>query len=217
VVMAVAAMRVRPPKVLQLFHRTLHMSNQLPVRICMLILTSLIVLAGAFGIDAILGAFAAGMVVGLSTRGKDGALVREKVDAIAFGYFVPFFFVTSGMRLDLTALHRNSITILLTPMFLLLFLVVRGIPAIFLYRNDLPLEERRPFALYLASALPLVVAITDIGVQTRDMRSSVAAALVAAAILSSLVYPTLADFLLSRRTTDDHPIAAPQKTEQAHQ
>ena len=107
VVMAVAAMRVRPLGVVRLFHRTLHMSNQLPVRICMLLLTFLIVLAGAFGIDAILGAFAAGMVVGLAARGKDGELLREKIDAIAFGYFVPFFFITSGMRIDLDALRTQ--------------------------------------------------------------------------------------------------------------
>ena len=219
VVMAITAMRVRPPKILQLFHRTLHMSNQLPIRISMLLLSFLIVVAGAFGFDAILGAFTAGMVVGLATRGKDGLLVREKIDAIAFGYFVPFFFVTSGMRLDLSAFQRHSVAFILTPMFLLLFLIVRGVPVLLLYRKDLTREERVPFALYLATALPLVVAITDIGVQTRDMRGSVAAALVAAAILSSLIFPTLANVLLSRRkvlAAADGPIAAPQRTEPAH-
>lgn len=200
VVMAVAAMRVRPLGVVRPFHRTLHMSNQLPVRICMLLLTFLIVLAGAFGIDAILGAFAAGMVVGLAARGKDGELLREKIDAIAFGYFVPFFFITSGMRIDLDALRTSYIGMALTPLFLLLFLVVRGVPVFLLYRNELAREEKWPFALYLATALPLVVAITDIGVQTRNMRTEVAAALVTAAILSSLIYPTIADLLFARRT-----------------
>jgi len=218
--MAIAAMRVHPLKVLRLFHRTLHMSSQLPIRICMLVLSFLIVLAGAFGIDTILGAFAAGMVVGLTTRGKDGALVREKIDAIAFGYFVPFFFVISGMRLDLTAMHRNRITFLLTPMFLLLMLVVRGVPAWLLYRDEVSAEERLPFALYLSTALPLVVAITDIGVQTRNMRSSVAAAMVAAAILSSLIFPPMADFLLFRRVRQpagNKPAVAPPRTEPAPQ
>ena len=134
--MAVAALRVRPMRVLRLFHRTLHASSQLPVRICMLVLSFLMVLAGAFGLDAILGAFAAGMVIGLAARGKDGDLLREKLDAIAFGYFVPFFFVTSGMQFDLGALYRSTESMLLTPLFLLLFLVVRGVP-VFLYRKEL--------------------------------------------------------------------------------
>ena len=196
-VMAFAAMRVHPLPLLRLFHRTLHMSNQLPVRICMLVLTFLMVLAGAFGIDAILGAFAAGMVVGLAIRGKDGALLHEKLDAIAFGYFVPFFFVTSGMELDVSALFQSYAAMLLAPFFMLLFLVVRGLP-VFLYRGDLSREERIPFALYLATALPLVVAITNLGTQTGNMRDETAAALVTAGILSSLIFPTVAGFLMRR-------------------
>ena len=86
---------------------------------------------------------------------------------------------------------------LLAPMFLLLFLVVRGVPVL-LYRKDLKPEERLPFALYLATALPLVVAITDIGTQTGNMRDETAAALVAAGILSSLTFPAFADLLLRR-------------------
>lgn len=197
IVMAFAAMRVHPLRMLRLFHRTLHMTSQLPVRICMLVLTFLMVLAGKFGIDAILGAFAAGMVVGLGIRGKDGHLLHEKIDAIGFGYFVPFFFVTSGMKLDVGALFHSYWAMMLAPFFLLLFLVVRGLP-VFLYRNELRREERLPFALYLATALPLVVAITDIGTQTGNMRDETAAALVAAGILSSLIFPTAADLLMRR-------------------
>jgi len=197
ITIAIAALRIRPPRLLTLFHRTLHASNQLPVRICMLLLSFLIVLAGAFGIDAILGAFAAGMVIGLSARGKDGGLLREKLDAIAFGYFVPFFFVTSGMKFDVGSLFGSTESLLLMPFFLLLFFIVRGVP-VFLYRRDLKAAEKLPFALYMATALPLVVAITDIGVETGRMRNDVSAALVGAALLSTLLFPTLADFLISR-------------------
>jgi Kef-type K+ transport system membrane component KefB len=195
--MAVAALRVRPLRVLRLFHRTLHASSQLPVRICMLVLSFLMVLAGAFGLDAILGAFAAGMVVGLAARGKDGDLLHEKLDAIAFGYFVPFFFVTSGMQFDLGALYRSKESMLLTPLFLLLFIVVRGAP-VFLYRRELAPAERVPFVLYLATALPLVVAIVSIGQRTGLMRNQVAAALTGAAMLSALLFPMAADALLVR-------------------
>jgi len=197
--MAIAAMRVRPLRILRLFHRTLHASSQLPVRICMLILSFLIVLAGVFGLDAILGAFAAGMVIGLAARGKDGGLLREKLDAIAFGYFVPFFYVTSGMQFDLGSLYRSTESILMTPLFLVLFLVVRGLP-VFLYRNELAADERIPFALYLATELPLVVAIVSIGLRTGLMRNEVAAALTGAAMLSALLYPMAADAMLERRS-----------------
>lgn len=86
---------------------------------------------------------------------------------------------------------------LLVPMFLILFLLVRGVP-VFLYRKDLSKNERWPFALYSATALPMVVAISAIGVHTGRMRSDVAAALVGAGLLSVLLFPTIAGALLSR-------------------
>jgi hypothetical protein len=87
---------------------------------------------------------------------------------------------------------------LLAPMFLILFLVVRGAPVI-LYRNDLPGYEQLPFALYSATALPMVVAITDIGVRSGIMPAHMAAAVVGAGLLSVLLFPTIAGVLLERQ------------------
>jgi len=86
---------------------------------------------------------------------------------------------------------------LLIPMFMALFLLVRGAPVI-LYRNDLAKDERLPFALYCGTALPLVVAITNIGVATAGMSVEIATAMVGAAVLSVLFFPAAAQALLSR-------------------
>jgi Kef-type K+ transport system membrane component KefB len=192
-----AAMRVHPPRLIQLLRRTLHNSSQLPVRICMFALSFFVVLAGGFGFDATLGAFAAGMVVGLAARGVEGHALREKLDAIGYGYFVPFFFVASGMKLDLGALENSHETLFLVPLFLVLFLVARGLP-VFLYRQILPKELLLPMAFYSATALPMIVAITDFGIQTHTMLPDVAAALVGAGMLSTLIYPAVAEALISR-------------------
>jgi Kef-type K+ transport system membrane component KefB len=159
------ALGLRPPKILDLFERGMHSSTQLPVCISLLLLASFDVLSRKIGFEAVLGAFAAGMVVGLASRGEANKLFREKMEAICFGFFVPFFFVVSGINLDLGALLKSTKTMLLVPIFLVLFLVVRGAP-VFLYRKDLAKEQRWPFALYSATALPMVVAITDIGIRT---------------------------------------------------
>jgi Kef-type K+ transport system membrane component KefB len=194
---APAALRVRPPKVLELLGRTMHSSTQLPVRVSILLIAFLLVLSETFGLDAVLGCFAAGMVVGLATRGEDGKPMREKLDAVCFGFLVPFFFVTSGMKFDLGGLLQSAKTILHVPMLLTLFLVVRGAP-VFLYRKDIAKGERLPFALYSATALPMLVAITDIGVRTGRMRTDIAAALVGAGLLYVLLFPTIAGFLSSK-------------------
>jgi hypothetical protein len=65
------------------------------------------------------------------------------------------------------------------------------------YRQDLAKEERLPFALYSATALPLVVAITNIGVTSAGMSIQIATAMVGAAVLSVLLFPAAAQALLS--------------------
>lgn len=191
------ALKVRSPRIVELLARTMHASTQLPVRISMLILALLFVLSEAFGLEAVLGAFAAGMIFGMTTKGENGKTMRHKIDAVSFGFFVPFFFVTSGINFDLPMLLRSTKTMLLIPLFLVLFLVVRGTP-VFFYGNHLARGERFSFALYVSTALPMVVAITHIGVQTGRMHADIAAALVGAAILSVLLFPAIAGELRAR-------------------
>jgi Kef-type K+ transport system membrane component KefB len=176
----------------------MHSSAQLPVLLSVLLLTAFLVLSERFGFEGILGAFAGGMVVGLATRGKQGEPLREKIDAIGFGFFMPFFFVVSGIKFDVAALVKNLKTMLLLPIFLVLIFVIRGAPVI-LYRNDLARKERLPFALYSASTLPLILALTEIGIRTGRMDPDIAAAMVGAGMVSVLLFPTLAGILLSRR------------------
>ena len=193
---AVIALRYRPPKILALFSRTLHSSTQLPICFSVLLLSVFVVLSETIGLEAVLGAFSAGMIVGLGSRGESGKLFREKMDAIGFGVFVPFFFVVSGMNLDVGALAHSPEVMALVPVFLGCFLVVRGTPVL-LYRRDLARNERWPFVLYSATALPMVVAISEIGVRTGSMNASTAAALVGAGMISILLFPAIAEALLS--------------------
>jgi Kef-type K+ transport system membrane component KefB len=191
VLTAAIALKVRPPKFLALLSRTMHASSQLPVRICILVWAFLTVLAQRLGLDMVLGAFASGMVVGLATRGEKGEPLRRKLDAIGFGFLIPMFFVTSGIRFDLGALLESARTLARLPVFLLSFLIVRGFPVL-LYRRDLAKAEFLPLVLCSATALPLVVAITEIGVETGRMSTDNAAALVGAGMLSVLVFPLIA-------------------------
>jgi Kef-type K+ transport system membrane component KefB len=202
VVVAVAATlfaaRPRPPKVVRLLHRHLQSSAQLPVRIAVLFIFSLVYLAFRLGLDVLLGAFAAGIVIRLFVRGEDSGIVKDKLEAIGFGFLVPIFFIVSGMNFHLTALMSSPGALLRVPLFLVLFLVVRGTPALLLYRRDLPPQQRVPLALFSGTALPLVVVITTIGVAEGRMRPVNAAALVGAGMLSVLLYPMTARVLLGR-------------------
>ena len=203
---AAVGVGARPPKVIALLSRTMHASTQLPVRLSLMILGGLVLIANEFGFEAVFGAFAAGMIVGLATRGPDGEAFRLKIDAVCFGWFAPFFYVGTGIAFDIGALTRDLPTMLLLPTFLVLFLLVRGLPVL-LYRRELAKPELLPFALSMSvTSLGLVVVITHVGLQTNHMSPDIARALVGAALLSLLVYPTLSRILLSRVQAVDSPI-----------
>ena len=114
------------------------------------------------------------------------------------------------MKLDLAALVSSARALLELPIFLGLFLLVRGLPALLLYRDVLPRPSARRSRSCPATQLPLVVAITTIGVETGNMRTSTAAALVGAGVLSVLIYPALAlNVVRDRGPSDPAPVPAP--------
>jgi Kef-type K+ transport system membrane component KefB len=197
---------LRPPKLLALLARTMHSSTQLPVRLALLLLATLIFLSQRFGFEAAIGAFAGGLIVGVAARGPDGEDFRKKIDAVCFGWFAPFFFVGTGVGFDVAALGRDAQTMLLVPTFLLLFLLARGLPA-WLYRRDLPRRDLGPLALSSSVAsLGIVVVVTSVGLKSGHLDADIAQALIGAALLSLLVYPTAARALLARAHADS-PVA----------
>ena len=200
-VAAAVSAGARPPRVLAFLNRQMHASSQLPVRIALLMLAGLFVLAETFGFESIFGAFAAGMIVGLATRGEDGKPMREKIDAVSFGWFYPFFFVGTGVNFDITALGKDLTTMLLIPTFVILLLVIRGASAL-LYRKEINRIERFSFALCSAvPSLSIIIVITEIGLKSKSMSPDIAAALVAAGLLCILLFPTIAGGLLARSTS----------------
>ncbi len=168
--------------------RTFESSGQLAVRVTVVLVFGLVLLAGQLGLDILLGGFVAGMITRLALKGHELAVFESKLTAVGFGFFVPFFFVTSGIEFDLAALGSLGAIAKLV-LFFALFLVVRGVPALLLYRSVLSARDRLALGFYCATELPLVVAITTIAIETGHMRSSTAAGLVGAAMLSTLIYP----------------------------
>jgi Kef-type K+ transport system membrane component KefB len=191
VVAAFLATRARVPKVLALLRRHLNSSSQLPVRASVCLVLSLVYLAYELGLDVLLGAFTAGIVFRLFTVGGDSDVIKSKLEAIAFGFLVPIFFVVSGIRFDLHILITQTGAVLRLVLFLVLMLAVRGLPVLLLYKRDLTPAERVSMALFSATGLPLIVVITTIGVSAGRMRPENAAALVGAGMLSVLIFPAI--------------------------
>ena len=187
--------------------RTFEASSQLAVRVTVVLVFGLVLLAGKLGLDILLGGFVAGMITRLALKGHELQVFESKLTAVGFGFFVPFFFVTSGIEFDLAALGSTEAIAKLF-LFLGLFLVVRGVPAMLLYRRVLVTRDRMALAFYCATELPLVVAITTIAIDAGEMKSSTAAGLVGAAMLSTLIYPFVAMALRNEPAPDAAPAVA---------
>jgi len=210
------ALTYRPPRLIEVLEKKMDTSAQLPVRLAVLVLASLVVLARNLGLDAILGAMAAGVWVALATPGEHGKALSHTLDGIAFGFFVPIFFVTTGLRYDLHALVTSKLALLQLPMFLTLFLVIRGLPALLIRSQYLDIRSRVALAFLSATELPLVIAITDIGVKSGQLKPETAASLVGAGMVSVLLFPITALTLRRKaapRSDSQSAVPIPEKVD----
>jgi Kef-type K+ transport system membrane component KefB len=173
----------------EVLDRTLEGSGQLAVRLSVVMVFALVGLAAELGLDLLLGGFVAGIITRAALSGREVERLESKLVAVGYGFFIPFFFVVSGLKFDLDALLGSTRALLELPLFLALMLLVRGLPALLLYRDALSPRDRAALAFFSATELPLVVAITTLAVEGGHMRGSTAASLVGAAILSTLLFP----------------------------
>ncbi|MFW3172161.1 cation:proton antiporter [Geodermatophilus sp. CPCC 206100] len=172
-----------------------HETAQITLRATILLLITLIAVTDEFHLDAVLGAFLAGVVL-RRWVGEASPALESKLDAVGYGFFIPIFFVYSGMSLDLHSIAEAPLRVAL---FLVLLLAVRGAPALLVYRGVLSWRERGQTALVTATALPVLVALTEIGLRNGTMLPQNAAALVGAGVLTVLLFPALALALRERR------------------
>lgn len=180
-------------------------SAQIQVRIAMALLIGFATLAEALGLEVILGAFLAGIVLGQINRSTPREEdTRSKLEAMGYGFFVPVFFVSSGVAFDIEALLGQPDSATLVPLFLGAMLAVRGLPVL-LYRPSVAGSSAIAAALLQATSLPFVVVATAIGVDLGLMDTAEQAALVGAGLLSVLFFPAVATALLARRAARTGP------------
>jgi Kef-type K+ transport system membrane component KefB len=175
---------------------------QIRIRGAFLLMVGFTALAARLGLELILGAFVAGALLAVldADYHQTHPKFHEKLEAIGFGVFVPVFFVSSGLRFDVAALFNDSNTIFRVPIFLGALLVARGVPAL-LYRPLVGQSKAIVAALLQATSLPFIVAATTIGIELHAMNKSNASALVAAGLLSVVIFPMTGLALLRRDTS----------------
>jgi Kef-type K+ transport system membrane component KefB len=175
---------------------------QIRVRAAFVLLIGFTALADKVGLETILGARAAGALLSLTDR--DRAMThpdfRPKLEAAGFGVFIPIFFVTSGVRFDVSALFASASTVARVPLFLVAFYLARGVPAV-VYVRLLGRSRSVIAGVLQSTSLPFIVAATEIGLGRGVVSRASAAGLIAAGLLSVIISPTLGLVLLRRQET----------------
>jgi Kef-type K+ transport system membrane component KefB len=180
---------------------------EIRIRFAVVLLVGFTLLAERFGLESILGAFLAGAVVSLLDRDSSShPHFRTKLDAVGYGFVIPVFFVSSGVRLDLNGLIANPAALARVPLILLALLLVRGLPALLVLRTTGP-RSTAAIGLLQATSLPFIVTATQIGMVLGKISSVTGAALICAGLLSVLVFPSAALGLLGARGDERTPAA----------
>jgi Kef-type K+ transport system membrane component KefB len=186
---ATVALRARPPEVLRVLQETVHTTGQAAVRLSVLTLAVLVFIAARVGLEFVLGALAAGLVVGLVLDSPDGNVVRMRLEGIGFGLLIPIYFVVTGMEFDIESLLTAG-GLALAALFLALLFVVRGASSL-LWARELERRSTVALAFFGATGLPLIVAIVDVAGERGAIADSVGAALIGAGMVSVLLFPLL--------------------------
>ena len=190
-------------------------TGQVTLRWSLVLLFALLALASRFGLDVVLGAVLAGIVLRGWTQHlrMDTESLEHKFDAVGYGLFIPIFFISSGMSFDLKSISEDPLRLLA---FFVLLIVVRGLPSLLVYRHAMAPVQRVEMTFITATSLPLLIALATIGEQDGVMLPATAASMIGAGVLSVLVFPLIAVSLHRRAalTPADVGLTA-EKTPQA--
>jgi len=191
--LAVIGNRLATDRVRNIFERGHNTSSQTALRFALLLIIVLLTIASEFGLDAVLGAFIAGVIVRRFAPPSEESKLSVRIESIGFGFMIPLFFVVSGANLDIASIIANPFPMI---RFFIYIFLARGVVQFILYRRALPdPRERARFSLYVATGLPIIVAVTGIEVANGFMTTANAAALVGAGALTVLVFPLVGNAL----------------------
>ena len=187
-----------------LVEKTFETSSQLAVRLAVVLVFSLVALAAQLGLDLLLGGFVAGMITRIALRGREVSVFDSKLNAVGYGLLIPFFFVTSGMAFNLDALTSSARRRSRCRCSSASSWSCAACRPCCCIEASSALRDRVALAVYSATELPLVVAITTLasmpGNDLVDGRRPGGAA-----IVSTLIFPLLA----ARIRRGGEPVAGP--------
>jgi Kef-type K+ transport system membrane component KefB len=170
-------------------------ASEIGLRVGYFLMFVFVGLSMAAGVEPFLGAFVAGAILSYVVREADA--LEHKVASMAYGFFVPVFFIHVGLRLEITPAflwdHLGAILGIVA-----LMAAVKLLPGPLLFLRGMKLREVTATSMLLAAPLTLVIAIMDLGVRAEAVSGALSAKVITAGILASLLFPSIARKLLKQ-------------------
>jgi CPA2 family monovalent cation:H+ antiporter-2 len=162
---------------------------QIRVRGAIALMVAWATLATALGIEVILGAFLAGVIVS-TIAGPEETILREKLDALGFGFFIPIFFISVGSRFDLNVVLGSQGALILFPLLIVAAYAVKVLPA-FVYRLAFSWREGLGAGFLLSSRLSLIIAASALAFELGVISEAVNADIILVAMVTCTLSPIL--------------------------
>lgn len=166
-----------------------HATAQIEVRGAFALMITWVVLAEAFGLEVILGAFLAGAIISVSSQRQE-SLLREKLDAIGYGFFIPIFFIMVGANFDIYELLVSPVALLLVPLLIAATYLINLLPTL-LFRSLFSWRETFAAGTLLASRLSLIIAASAIALELGLIETTTNSAMVLVAVVTCTLSPIL--------------------------
>jgi len=162
---------------------------QIRVRGAIALMVAWATLATALGIEVILGAFLAGVIVS-TIAGPEETILREKLDTLGFGFFIPIFFISVGSRFDLDVLLGSQGALILFPLLIVAAYAVKVLPAL-VYRLAFNWRESLASGFLLSSRLSLIIAASALAFELGVISEAVNADIILVAMVTCTLSPIL--------------------------
>lgn len=177
------------------FERIDKSTTQLDIRLAFFLIFVLVTFAEQIGAESILGAFLAGAVMKLLKPKPD---TEAKLSSMGYGFFIPVFFITTGVNLNLRTLFTNKEALMLIPLFLIAFLLSKAI-VFFVFRRQFGNRYSVAAAIVTSTTITLVLPILQVGRNLKLITTAQSGAITLAAIITCLICPILFNKILSKQ------------------
>lgn len=187
----------RFPVLPRTMHELAQTSSQLKIRAALALLVMFVALSQVVGVELVLGAFMAGLAATVISP-RHGSILRVKLDALGYGFFVPIFFIYSGATLDLGAVFDSWDHFLLAPLLLLIAFAAKMAPALLGLAPAFGLRRGLAGGALLSANLSLVLAAGAIAEELHIIDAGQHGALLLMALLTTVIAPPLFAWLAGR-------------------